>query len=53
VSLVNGSVCMGWDGLHFKDGMIHIKVILFFVWFSQNLRDGMKSADRLEAINCN
>jgi hypothetical protein len=24
---------MGWDGSDFRDGMVHIRVILFSVWF--------------------
>jgi hypothetical protein len=24
---------MGWDGLDIVDGMIHVRVILCFVWF--------------------
>jgi hypothetical protein len=33
VCLVDGLGRMGWDGPDFGDGMVHIGMIPFFVWF--------------------
>jgi hypothetical protein len=34
--LVDGLMWMGWDGLHFVDGMVHIRLIPHFVWLVES-----------------
>jgi hypothetical protein len=36
VRLVDGLMWMGWDGLHFVDGMAHIMLIPHFVWLVES-----------------
>jgi hypothetical protein len=36
VRLVDGLMWMGWDGLHFVDGMVYIMLIPHFVWLVES-----------------